>query len=112
MSFEEEQKARAAARRKVIQAQQEYLRRHGAKQGRRRYESLRPFGPSNTVGTCLWCGAKLRNYSLMDTPNNIGRVGDYGDGYFCGLRCAYDFAVEMADNGRRFEPKKGEKANG
>lgn len=28
-------------------------------------------------------------------------AGDYGDGHFCGLRCAYEFAVVLANAGRR-----------
>jgi hypothetical protein len=29
------------------------------------------------------------------------KAGDYEDGFFCGLRCAYQFAVHTAQAGRR-----------
>jgi hypothetical protein len=33
------------------------------------------------------------------------RFGSYGDGFFCGLRCAYDFGLAFAKMGRRLAPK-------
>lgn len=38
------------------------------------------------------------------------KPGDYGDGFFCGLRCAYKFAVVLARSGQRLKvaPKKEE----
>lgn len=56
-----------------------------------------PFDASNEEGTCLWCGRKLRKERFGQ------RLGDYGDGHFCGLRCAYQFAVRMARLGERLE---------
>jgi hypothetical protein len=55
----------------------------------------RPYHATNEPGTCLWCGHKLRQKKGHEKP------GDYGDGHFCGLRCAYQFGVAMADPGRR-----------
>jgi hypothetical protein len=59
----------------------------------------RPFGFIGTPGTCKWCGLKLRKQRFGD-----GR-GDYGDGHFCGLRCAYKFAIVLADEGRTLKKK-------
>lgn len=33
------------------------------------------------------------------------KSGDYADGFFCGLRCAYLFAVRIATLGRRLQSK-------
>jgi hypothetical protein len=82
----------------------------------------RKFAATNDPGTCLWCGHKLRRrisqpkkpagmeweewwaspQSQERTPA-YGKGGDYGDGFFCGLRCAYQFAVRLAELGRRLE---------
>lgn len=56
----------------------------------------RPFGATNEPGTCLWCGRKLQA-----EPYQRGGRGGYGDGFFCGLRCAYQFGERMAQLGRR-----------
>jgi hypothetical protein len=89
------------------------------------------FNASNQEGTCLWCGRRLRTYMLDRQPQDAKaarhdqlfntteggrkliaqidavrqrdnpRKGDYGDGFFCGLRCAYQFAVRFAQLKRR-----------
>jgi len=33
------------------------------------------------------------------------KSGGYHDGFFCGLRCAYQFAVRLAELGRRLNAK-------
>ena len=79
-------------------------------------------------GNCRWCGRKLRRktwripeteevprgYHLTGkTGNELGRtvrtvaadaLGDYQDGHFCGLRCGYEFGVDLANKGRRLVP--------
>jgi hypothetical protein len=82
-----------------------------------------PFGYAGKEGTCLWCGRRLRYERVMataaDADNPTYRLegqgagqwatieavkpGGYRDGYFCGLRCAYQFAVMQAQLGRRLE---------
>lgn len=94
----------------------------------------RDFGATYEKDTCLWCGWKLRVFVLDRASRNPvstlyteaaqqqdrererkreervaehgQRRGDYGDGFFCGLRCAYEFAVTFAKNGRRLQPKE------
>src|SRR5258708_2541225 len=99
--------------------------------------SWHPFGYEGKPDTCLWCGRKLRRrtwqideheavphgYHLtgkMVTHKIWGKVrrtvaadkpGDYGDGHFCGLRCAYEFAVRLADLGRRLQADRDPKPN-
>jgi len=76
----------------------------------------RKFDATNTPGTCLWCGRKLIYRSVFDpTPGAVGktpysvpkkrptRPGDYQDGFFCGLRCAYQFAVRLAELGSQLQ---------
>lgn len=95
----------------------------------------RPFGASNQPNTCIWCGRKLRfkvlksHYNMTVVPldpNDLAYEehshttrksyknvvderatvgGDYQDGFFCGLRCAYQFGVRMAQLGRRLQEK-------
>ena len=75
----------------------------------------RPFGASNRIGTCLWCGNKLRKYryrvgGLSDKrfgtkAHPDAQLGDYGDNVFCGLGCGYEFGLELARHGRRLEAK-------
>lgn len=36
------------------------------------------------------------------------KPGDYGDGHFCGIRCAYQYGVVLADEGRRLTKKARE----
>lgn len=59
----------------------------------------KPFHATNKPGTCLWCGHQLRKPQFWDG------LGYDGNGHFCTLRCAAAFAIEMAGNGKRFEPK-------
>lgn len=79
---------------------------------------FRSCGATGIEGTCLWCGRKLRQKWTWDW-NKAGhdvikesrrkrydKPGDYGDGFFCGLRCGYDFGVSMAGFGRRVVPGK------
>jgi hypothetical protein len=65
----------------------------------------RPFNPTNNPETCIWCGKKLRWPTDFEGHHKYDKAGDYGDGYFCGLRCAYQFAVALADRGRRLTRK-------
>jgi hypothetical protein len=75
----------------------------------------RAFNASNDQRTCLWCGRKLRYLTKQDWPVDQSKptktykavlAGDYEDGYFCGLRCAYQFALRMAQLGRRLIPQE------
>ena len=64
---------------------------------------------TNEPGTCLWCGLKLHAYpwrdaSWWDGPKDA--KGYYGDGFFCGLKCAKGFAVVLARAGHRLMPEK------
>lgn len=82
----------------------------------------REFGATNKPETCLWCGKGLRWATVsarsMPQTEHFDRAkrgdkalrerrynapGDYGDGYFCGLRCAYQFGVLAAQSGKRFQ---------
>lgn len=78
----------------------------------------RVFNPSNRPGTCLYCGRKLwwikRTFTqgsrgvlipVGERPNLYAKAGDYGDGFFCGLRCGYQFGVLAANHGNRFTVK-------
>lgn len=79
----------------------------------------REFNASNEPETCLWCGRKLRwrkdpvfegtlaaaRGGKPKTVNAYDRPGDYGDGFFCGLRCAHQFATTLAEAGRRLQPR-------
>lgn len=64
------------------------------------------------------CGRKLRWIKRTFTqgprgvlipvgerPNLYAKAGDYGDGFFCGLRCGYQFGVLVANHGNRFTVK-------
>ena len=53
-------------------------------------------------GECWWCGERLRN----------GGMGDYGDGFFCGLRCGYQFGRMKAQVEREQDEKDAEMAAG
>jgi hypothetical protein len=76
----------------------------------------RKFNATNEPETCLWCGRKLRwrmhQEWKIDQPRPVGpgtraiKAGDYEDGYFCGLRCAYQFAVDMATRDHRLVKKE------
>jgi len=61
------------------------------------------FDASNLAGSCLWCGRRLRATSYAPTQR-----GDYGDGFFCGLRCGWRFGVESARTQLRFKAKRGD----
>jgi hypothetical protein len=51
--------------------------------------------PAPTRPACRWCGKPLRRYRYRDREWAKGKEwGDYGDGFFCGLRCAYGWAVK------------------
>ena len=124
-----------------------------------------PYGTTNEVDTCLWCGRKLRQqynttWKILDDWNKptrpcckgfgyehrsdeerraghnneswyrwrctnpkcgafnngsskrkltsrkktFDKPGGYGDGYFCGHECSHEFAVVLANNGRRLKP--------
>ena len=61
---------------------------------------FKDFNASKLPGTCLWCGQKLRkHYDFFE------KLGPYNDGYFCSLRCGYQFGEKMARWGERFAPK-------
>ncbi len=49
-------------------------------------------------------GRQKRKVVSRTKRKGYEKPGDYGDGHFCGLRCAYDFAVAVANNGRRLNP--------
>ena len=80
-----------------------------------------PFGYRGGPGTCKWCGRKLRRLKVLDKTLEQDLItagtrpyeaferalvpaalpGGYHDGHFCGLRCAYQFAVRLADLGQQ-----------
>lgn len=61
---------------------------------------LGEFGDNSERGRCRWCGRKLRAYRWPEHfPLDPNPRGDYGDGLFCGLRCGYRFAVQVARDG-------------
>lgn len=82
-----------------------------------------PFGYEGKPGTCLWCGRRLPRETVLDgrvqeqlrqagVPENqlyeaslrpALKTGRYQDGFFCGLRCGYQFAARLAELGRRLE---------
>lgn len=72
--------------------------------------------PSRFVATerpdyyqCANCGtdqAAERKRRVVSRTKVFAKPGDYGDGFFCGLRCAYDFAVTIAAHGRRLQRKR------
>ena len=73
------------------------------------------FGHVNEPGCCIWCGRKLRkkfDSEPIDPTNPVRgyrklktfKLGDYRDGFFCGLRCGYKFAVRLAQLGQRLQP--------
>lgn len=72
----------------------------------------RTANPSNKPCTCLWCGLKLRygthvidpRAAKYETAKNA-KAGGYEDDFFCGLRCAYLFAVKLANDGHRLHLK-------
>lgn len=76
---------------------------------------MRDFNPSNRPFTCLWCGRKIgmesiRNYACEPgeklTSTVVGkRFSGQGDGYFCSLRCGYQFGTSLAVRGTRLQPK-------
>ena len=93
----------------------------------------RPFGATNAPDTCLWCGNKLRHKVTeshyeeirVEVPEELRwdpavthrkqsksvadkraeKGGDYQDGFFCGLRCGYQFGERLAQLGRRLNPR-------
>lgn len=88
---------------------------------------FRAFGATGEPDTCIWCGRKLRrqgskdyvsdgqgSYKKDDKGNFIKvqayraeKLGDYEDGFFCGLRCGYEFGKAMAELGERLKAKGG-----
>lgn len=73
---------------------------------------MKPTKRTNAPNTCKWCGRKLyfnKRYakllsggSVFDKPKLIGQAlksGRYEDGHFCTLRCAWRFAVHLANQG-------------
>jgi len=81
----------------------------------------RAFNATNKLETCLWCGNKLRWPRVATERLDTARIaagekpktrrayqnaGNYGDGHFCGLRCGYQFAVTLANGGRRLKPRE------
>lgn len=92
-----------------------------------------PFNHRGGVGKpahCKWCGRALRKkWCQVEAPHvkswhapdrhypdgcatgygplvKVGepKLGDYGDGHFCGLRCGYDFGLWFANNGNKLTP--------
>jgi hypothetical protein len=37
---------------------------------------------------------------VVKSREKVGKLGDYGDGHFCGLSCGYNFGRALADEGR------------
>ncbi len=82
--------------------------------------NYKDFGATNEPGTCFWCGSRLPRHAVTEaervsSPDGMGyttvavktgavRLGTQDDGFFCGLRCAHYFAVNMARRDRRFRP--------
>jgi len=63
------------------------------------HDGGQPFAANqNHFDTCRWCGRKLRPCRYTGSNDPVV-YGDYGDGYFCGLRCGYRFAVTFAAKG-------------
>lgn len=60
-------------------------------------DAVRGIHRTNTEGTCLYCGAKLRPAKHRDD----GRLGAYADNAFCTMRCGYAFGVAAASNAFR-----------
>lgn len=58
--------------------------------------SAREFNPSNQPGTCLFCGCKLQPWGWGDG------VGMRGEGYFCTIVDALEFATIAATKGARY----------
>lgn len=51
---------------------------------------------------CRHCDKPLRRVSEWRERRYPGQVwGDYGDNFFCGLRCGYGYAVEVLGAWRR-----------
>jgi hypothetical protein len=53
---------------------------------------------------CAACGTEQhgeRVRRVVSRQKAYDHPGDYGDGFFCGLRCAYQFAVRAAQTGTR-----------
>ena len=65
---------------------------------------FRECGATNEPETCIWCGRKLRGKKTW-LFERYGKLGDYADGYFCTLRCGYDFGLTLATKGERLRPK-------
>ena len=60
------------------------------------------------VGTdinCSQCGSRCDKLITKVTHGKLLGLGGYFDGFFCGLRCAYWFAVILASAGRRLKPE-------
>jgi len=96
------------------------------------FSSFGQHGEPTQVGRCRWCGRKLRPKWRYETapfvqewvpaqpPHYRGRavgegprvkvgaprLGDYGDGHFCGLRCGRDFGLWHAEHGNFLVPAK------
>lgn len=86
------------------------------------------FGYKGKPGTCLWCGRRLTRQTVLDSRaeeqmRKAGLIGDelyraslrpaskpgrYYDGFFCGLRCGFQFGVRMAELGRRLQAAQEE----
>ncbi len=47
-----------------------------------------------------------RKYKVKSRKPIYDKPGSYGDGYFCGLRCGFQFGVAFAGSGRRLEKKE------
>jgi hypothetical protein len=85
------------------------------------------FAHKSEPGTCWWCGRRLRRKSWRiqmteAIPHGFhltgrtgkdpygpvrtvaaDKLGDYQDDKFCGLRCGYQFGLEMAQRHRLVE---------
>lgn len=59
------------------------------------YSYGKPFGYQDKPHTCRWCGDPLRREWPEDE-----RGGYRDNGYFCSLRCGYQWAVALLNANR------------
>ena len=82
------------------------------------------FAATNRPGTCLWCGDRLVRREVMVDDSRRGEPGvtwhelghyatelaetpgPYHDGFFCSLRCGFQFGVRMAGFDHRLQPRR------
>jgi hypothetical protein len=81
------------------------------------WQGFAQHGDPEQDGNCRRCGrtlactydedwSKATGRSDKSTRRRAGKPGGYRDDHFCGLRCGYQFAVRLADLGRRLAVKR------